>query len=243
MRLFNAFRYNMLSKQKFGRYLLYALGETILVVIGILIALWVNRMSEDRNLNAQTQQTGRMVLTQMQKDVREIDSVLVDWDAASKVADTILRLTKKEEPIPITCQQCPSFVTGAILPTLSDRIPKIITNKTLAEGELLDLLNEIEFHYIEALKTSEFHENTVIEFTKTTLQYWQENFSWFADLSGRGNCPDDCLDYFYKSDDYRNRATYYELILLDSYYYEVDVFKERNQEFITRLEALLNKTL
>ncbi|GAB5563369.1 MAG: hypothetical protein Wins2KO_04320 [Winogradskyella sp.] len=47
MRVFNALRFELLGKSKLGRYLLYALGETILVVIGILIALWVNRKNEE----------------------------------------------------------------------------------------------------------------------------------------------------------------------------------------------------
>lgn len=240
MRLFNAFRYKMLSKQKLGRYFIYAFGEIILVVLGILIALWVNRINEESNLLSQTQQTGRMVLKQMQKDVREIDSVIVEWNAESKVADTILRITKKEEPIPKSCQQCPNLITGATLPTLSDRIPKTIASKSLAEGELLELLTEIEFHYVEALKMSEWHENSIVEYTKTTLQHWQNNYSWFADLSGRGKCLEGCLEYFYKSNDYRNRVAYYELMLLDSYYYEIYIVRERNKVFIDRLKNLLN---
>jgi hypothetical protein len=38
----------MLNKGKFSKYLLYALGEIVLVVIGILIALQINTWSENR---------------------------------------------------------------------------------------------------------------------------------------------------------------------------------------------------
>lgn len=42
IKLFRKIRQNLLIKNKFGKYLLYAIGEIILVVIGILIALAIN---------------------------------------------------------------------------------------------------------------------------------------------------------------------------------------------------------
>ncbi len=39
-----------MEKNKLGKYLKYALGEIILVVIGILIALQVNNWNEERPL-------------------------------------------------------------------------------------------------------------------------------------------------------------------------------------------------
>ena len=36
----------MLTENKFSKYLLYAIGEIVLVVIGILIALQVNNLNE-----------------------------------------------------------------------------------------------------------------------------------------------------------------------------------------------------
>jgi len=41
----------MLTENKFNKYLLYAMGEIILVVIGILIALSINNWNENRKIN------------------------------------------------------------------------------------------------------------------------------------------------------------------------------------------------
>ncbi|HBU78269.1 MAG TPA: hypothetical protein DEF18_09225, partial [Muricauda sp.] len=40
----------LLGENKISKYLLYALGEIILVVIGILIALRINNWNENRKL-------------------------------------------------------------------------------------------------------------------------------------------------------------------------------------------------
>ena len=45
---FRKIRQRLLTENKFSKYLLYAIGEIVLVVIGILIALQVNNLNEDR---------------------------------------------------------------------------------------------------------------------------------------------------------------------------------------------------
>jgi hypothetical protein len=45
---FRKIRQNLLSENKFSKYLIYAIGEIILVVIGILIALQINNWNETR---------------------------------------------------------------------------------------------------------------------------------------------------------------------------------------------------
>jgi len=48
IKFFRKIRQNMLTENKFGKYLTYAIGEIILVVIGILIALSINNWNENR---------------------------------------------------------------------------------------------------------------------------------------------------------------------------------------------------
>ena len=47
--IFRRFRQRLLSENKFSKYLIYAIGEIILVVIGILIALQVNNQNQIKN--------------------------------------------------------------------------------------------------------------------------------------------------------------------------------------------------
>ena len=45
---FRRIRQRLLGQDRFGKYLVYALGEIVLVVIGILIALQINTWNQDR---------------------------------------------------------------------------------------------------------------------------------------------------------------------------------------------------
>ena len=51
IKFFRKIRQNLLTENKFSKYLLYAIGEIILVVIGILIALQINNWNEENKVN------------------------------------------------------------------------------------------------------------------------------------------------------------------------------------------------
>jgi sensor domain CHASE-containing protein len=48
IKFFRKIRQTMLTENKFSKYLLYAIGEIVLVVIGILIALSINNWNQNR---------------------------------------------------------------------------------------------------------------------------------------------------------------------------------------------------
>ncbi|UWX53769.1 DUF6090 family protein [Maribacter litopenaei] len=48
IKFFRKVRQRLLQENRFSKYMLYALGEIILVVIGILIALQINNWNENR---------------------------------------------------------------------------------------------------------------------------------------------------------------------------------------------------
>jgi hypothetical protein len=52
IKFFRKIRYDLMEKNKTGKYLKYALGEIILVVIGILIALQINNWNENKKRTA-----------------------------------------------------------------------------------------------------------------------------------------------------------------------------------------------
>ncbi len=55
IKFFRKIRQNLLSENKFSKYFIYAIGEIILVVIGILIALAINNKNENRVIKEKEQ--------------------------------------------------------------------------------------------------------------------------------------------------------------------------------------------
>ena len=65
MKIFRKARYKLVGNNKIGKYLKYGLGEILLVVIGILIALQVNEWNAERNKN----KAAEAILIQLKADL------------------------------------------------------------------------------------------------------------------------------------------------------------------------------
>ena len=74
IKFFRKIRYDLMEKNKTGKYFKYAIGEIILVVIGILIALSLNNWNENRKKT----DVEKGVLTNIYKDL-VIDSIQFDY--------------------------------------------------------------------------------------------------------------------------------------------------------------------
>ena len=73
IKFFRKIRQNLLSENKFSKYLIYAIGEIILVVIGILIALQINNWNEQRKEIAQEQKILLQLKLDFNKNLEQLD--------------------------------------------------------------------------------------------------------------------------------------------------------------------------
>lgn len=65
LKFFGRARQQLLTENKFSKYLLYAIGEIFLVVIGILIALWINNL----NNVSQKKEKGDIILSEIRENL------------------------------------------------------------------------------------------------------------------------------------------------------------------------------
>ncbi|MCW5515469.1 hypothetical protein [Muriicola sp. Z0-33] len=71
IKFFRRIRQKLLSENKFSKYLLYAIGEIFLVVIGILIALSINNWNVDRIQKNTVQDHLKSLAKAIEHDIRE----------------------------------------------------------------------------------------------------------------------------------------------------------------------------
>jgi len=76
MKFFRRTRQKLLSENKFSKYLLYAIGEIILVVIGILIALKINNWNEAKKEEAKEQAFLKEINLDFKSNKAQLDSII-----------------------------------------------------------------------------------------------------------------------------------------------------------------------
>ncbi len=74
LRFFRQIRQRLLTENRFSKYLLYAVGEILLVVIGILIALQINNWNEERKLRQEEQILLRQLRDDYAANLEQLDN-------------------------------------------------------------------------------------------------------------------------------------------------------------------------
>jgi len=95
-----------MEKNKTGKYLKYAIGEIVLVVIGILIALQINNLNEKRKENKLSQEYLVGINNDLKKDIKNVDRILQDKIIAISLIYSIDDVFKNEYHRP---DKYPSF--------------------------------------------------------------------------------------------------------------------------------------
>ena len=90
IKFFRHIRQNLIMENKTSKYLKYAIGEIVLVVIGILIALQINNWNEDRKMQLQE-------IKLLSDLLLELEKTLEDFQIGIKFIDTTIKDINKVE--------------------------------------------------------------------------------------------------------------------------------------------------
>ncbi|WP_223033794.1 DUF6090 family protein [Hanstruepera marina] len=90
LKFFRRIRQNLLAENKTGKYLKYAIGEIILVVIGILIALQINNWNETRKTEVEEQKILKQLKNEYQKNLVQLDEKIYMRDKMTLACAGIL---------------------------------------------------------------------------------------------------------------------------------------------------------
>ncbi|MGX1927931.1 DUF6090 family protein [Flagellimonas sp. 2504JD4-2] len=75
IKFFRKIRQRLLSENRFSKYLIYAIGEIILVVIGILIALQINNWNEKQQEKSEELRQLKALTLEFEKNLISFDSI------------------------------------------------------------------------------------------------------------------------------------------------------------------------
>ena len=134
IKFFRRIRQQKLSEKKFSKYLIYAIGEIILVVFGILIALQINTWNENRINDKQE----IIILKALKTEISENQVLLSSYVRQhSEVLKLLKELNAHISPQPdeITDIKLDSLIYG--LGWLPYYTPKVgVINSTINSGQI-----------------------------------------------------------------------------------------------------------
>ena len=190
-KFFRSIRQKLLSQNKIHKYLIYALGEIILVVFGILIALQINNWNENRKAKEKEVK----LLIELKDDLLETrNDLLTDIEKAQQILATTNTLYKAIIEDQISDINPFKLSTGYILETAL-LFPKLSAYEAIqSEGITIisndNLRKKITDFYQLHLKRVAAAEAYLEELNNKVLKPYLNTFSSY------GNTCKDCEDLY-----------------------------------------------
>jgi hypothetical protein len=204
-------RKSLLIENKFTKYLLYAIGEIILVVIGILIALQINNSNEQRKNEVIALQLLKQVQTDLVKNIEEADEMIEFF----RIKDSLIYRVINDQ---VTSEDYKNYeFSRLILHVKTYDIEDNAFNTLVDRTHILpDYFNPI----IDSLKIL-FHKKDLIYLNNENLglflsqfkSFLSQNFDGYTDFQYKFEKPsEELIDYFLNNPKYKNQVTEYAIL-------------------------------
>lgn len=233
MKLFRNKRSKLLKKKEIGSYIAYAIGEIILVVIGILIAVSLNNWNERRKEKAKLLNIYSIVQDDLENDVKEIDKMFSYYDLAEPLFNKIL----KDSINAVDYAFNPQYIAIMI------GFPEITFNKrgyNQLEAFNTDKFQDslptqiIEF-YTERLREIKIDDDMRSEDIKENYSHFKKNYEWWSSVINFRPTKE-FIDYALNDPDYKNRIATTHFMAYQVFLPELKLFKTRAEKIMKEIE-------
>jgi len=205
IKIFRKIRQNLLMENKTEKYLKYAIGEIVLVVIGILIALSINNWNEERKDRDKLLKIYSLIYNDIEDDIEELQGNVTFYNEKKSVFEKV--------------------VHDSITPDLLDQgLSSLISN---SPRTLLNKKGVSQLRQLQENDTLTFYLNDIYEFMDTRLlpleisisnevidhkKYVRDNHKWYPEWINNTITRDvgskELHDYFLTNPTYRNRVVF-----------------------------------
>ncbi|MEL6973017.1 MAG: DUF6090 family protein [Bacteroidota bacterium] len=218
-------------------FIIYAIREVLLVVVGILIAVSINNWNEKRKQGRELDNILMTIEDNLSSDIVKIDEILGHYEGR----DSIFKNTLAGQYTVENYQAKPEL--GFLIlgyPELSlntrgfhllEKFKGNITNdKEKIVQEVVEFYNKqlLEIRVDDELRAYDFKDN---------FNYWKNNTTWWGDYI-QFKITEDFIEYAVESPDYKTRVATAQFFAYKVYLPEIEKFKSLGQEIIKEIDAL-----
>ena len=249
IKFFRKIRQKLISENKISTYLIYAIGEIILVVIGIFIALQINNWNENRKEKRYLNQVHRQIQKDLQIDTLVLSTIIDFYIEKNKRLTDII-----ERNIPVSyydtineanysnCEKCIDDVASFETFQNSDKGYQLFKSLNTGQNNKIDSLSfKIDSFYKEYDAGFPDINKILLELVNESIDDNQK-YDWFVEWSvfDRKKYNKKFVIYIFESEEYRTKSARH-LIYSKSYLYGLKDYKSKAIEVLNLLDKTLKK--
>ena len=247
IKFFRKIRQNLLAENKFSKYLVYAIGEIILVVIGILIALSINNWNERQQRNRDELEYLKRLQKDIELSIERTQSGVQFMSSAAEYAKSIID-DLNNCSIPTSNQKSfveGMFIQGKLSPPL---LIKGTINELESTGKLLSIRNvQLREQLTDVIQRYE-EDNAIysqlVSIVSPSLNYINDHFSFKIDGAGKRGSDIEWDDVIFDLDGIcQDRQFIASLLTIQNYTYDNVGWNQRHIERLKNLKSSIEKEL
>ncbi|WP_397298983.1 DUF6090 family protein [Nonlabens ulvanivorans] len=227
IKFFRKIRKNLLSENKFSKYILYAIGEIVLVIIGILIALHINNKNEERKTENKIVSILKEVQHDLGLDIQKSDELIAYY----KTKDSIINLIQANK---LTYDDYKNENRNALRYAIMNafhmkihengytNLTENVDNVPKKLKAVIEPLNEI---YIYNKYEIDKFDTRVDLITDRVMDGLAKNKEWYYRLD-QPQLEDEMIDFFLNDPYYKNDVDLYQNAGWTNLAYHVTIFRE-----------------
>ncbi|EDP95897.1 DUF6090 family protein [Kordia algicida OT-1] len=205
-----------MGKTTIKKYLKYAFGEIILVVIGILIAVGINNWNQRTQLNSSNVELRKNVINQLEKDILHIETYEKELDT---LQNNYLNILDKAHDKSMLKR---GSVVGTLLFSLNTmdtdtHVINMIDNAKLNESKASEKLLNLNAAYKIYLEEIKDVEDLIFETITDNLKEIERTQDWYTDFITDFVCKNECISYLKNDKRHKARMASLRFLYVNSY--------------------------
>lgn len=216
LRFFRQIRQRFLVNRKFAQYLLYATGEIILIVVGIMIALQLDNYNEERKKESEMVKNLMELKSELGSNISKVHGILRFYNNR----DSLIRehlckmISKKDIKSTNDLRRQWNLITSNFIAPLDrvalDKVLSDLENLPEELGNLRYGLRYFDAKYEEIdLDYDEYYEiaSGEVEYRAENLNWYRETWRW--DMAFEQDVNAKMMDYIFDDPHYQNQLYTY----------------------------------
>jgi hypothetical protein len=210
LRLFKNLRGDSLGKNKVIKYLVYAFGEIILVVIGILIAVQIDNSNENRKKLEAFQEIVNEIEENLTADIEQYDFLLKQHYLKDSIMKRVLTGDLTEAEYRKNWRELRSLISACITFYMHKNgftaLQKILEDVPNEYKPIVKDLTDYYLYDAEGAYDVSMREDRLVW---KTIEDWEDKYDWYSLSKLDTTINSGYLNYLLKSPEYRNKVTTY----------------------------------
>jgi len=219
IKFFRKIRQQLLSENRFTKYLIYAIGEIVLVVIGILIALQINNNNQAKKREIEVREILSQIQEELAINVQNADKILLSYCKKDSLIYAVLNDKINKSDYKVLDNNMTEVTELAYLILDYDELVIIdngylglIKNTGNFPVRFKPLLEPLKQLYENDKKWLYDYNGLIKENVFENENYWKYNKQWYSNLYFQMKIDEEAIDFFLSDPFYKNQVTSYSEI-------------------------------